>query len=138
MSESTDNNPQCTGCHQLMNPIGYTFETYNHAGFLRADDHGKPPSGVSTLEYMPDPALNGEVSSIIEFSEKLANSDYAKRCFIRQTFRYFMGRDETLADACTLDAMETAYDESGGSFITMIQTLATQDTFLYRHVAEEN
>ena len=35
--------PECIGCHQLMNPLGYPFEIYNHAGFLRESDHGAAP-----------------------------------------------------------------------------------------------
>ena len=35
--------PECAGCHRLMNPLGYPFEIYNHAGYLRATDHGAPP-----------------------------------------------------------------------------------------------
>jgi hypothetical protein len=44
-----------------------------------------------------------------------------------------MGRDETMADACTLVRMETAYEESGGSFVAVLKSLATSDAFLYRH-----
>ena len=48
--------------------------------------------------------------------EKLADSEHVKRCFVRQTFRYFVGRPENLSDACTLTQMEEAYDSNGGSF----------------------
>ena len=61
-----------------------------------------------------------------------SESEHVERCFLRQMFRYFMGRDETPADACTLAAMEAAYSESG-SFIDVLQTLASSDVFLYRH-----
>jgi hypothetical protein len=133
VAESIEGRPECMACHGLMNQLGYPFEIYNHAGFLRTDDHGVAPDGNATLDNMPDPALNGPVSYAVEFSEKLADSNYAKRCFIRQSFRYFMGRNETQADSCALAAMETAYDGSGGSFLAMLTALATSDTFTYRH-----
>ena len=123
---------ECAGCHKMMTPLGYTFELYNHAGYLRAEDHGAPPDGSSTLELMPDPALEGvEVRDAIELSALLADSPHAKRCFIRQSFRYFMGREETRADACTLAQMEAAYDQQG-SFVDLLVALFTSDTFLYR------
>jgi hypothetical protein len=78
------------------------------------------PNGKSVLADMPDPALNGPVDSAIDFSDKLANSNYTKRCFLRQTFRYFMGRPENLTDACALTSMEQAYDSSGGSFFNAV------------------
>ena len=60
-----------------------------------------------------------------------------KQCFVRHSFRYFMGRDETRADGCTLSAMEQAYDDSGGSMIEMLIALFQSDTFLYRTVPTE-
>src|SRR5690606_16245172 len=83
LAESIEGNPDCTWCHNQMNPLGYPFEIYNHAGFIRMDDHGQAPSGASMLVDMPDPALDGPVTDAVELSEKLAESDYATRCFIR-------------------------------------------------------
>ena len=75
-------------------------------GVMRADDHGSPPDGSSILVNMPDPALEGPVRDAVEMSEKFADSQYVKRCFIRQNFRYYMGRNETMADACVLSQLE--------------------------------
>lgn len=124
--------PTCLGCHGLMNTLGYPFEIYDHAGFLRATDHGHAPDGSTTITNAPDPSLNGSFKDAIAFSKAIAGSPYAKRCFIRQAFRYFTGRDETLADACTLAAMETALNT--GSFFDMLTVLVQSDTFLYRTV----
>ena len=63
--------------------------------------------------------------------EAFAESDHAKRCFVRQSFRFFMGRDERIEDGCTLVAMEDAFDEQG-SFIDMLGALVTSDAYLYR------
>ncbi|MDH5671197.1 MAG: DUF1588 domain-containing protein [Myxococcales bacterium] len=132
IAESIESKSECLGCHQLMNPLGYPFEVYNHAGFPRADDHGSAPDGSSVLENMPDPALDGPVSDAVELAERLAGSEHVERCFIRHTFRHFMGRNEAQADACALSAMEQAYQDSGGSFLAMLEALATSDAFLYR------
>ncbi|MCA9682816.1 MAG: DUF1588 domain-containing protein [Myxococcales bacterium] len=132
ISTQLDNDPYCAGCHALMNPLGYPFEIYNHAGFLRIEDHGTAPNGSSNLINMPDPSLEGPVSSAVDMSERFAASDYTKRCFIRQTFRYFVGREETMADACTMAALEQAYDDSGGSFVALLVALYTSDSFQTR------
>jgi hypothetical protein len=81
---------------------------------------------------MPEAALSREVTDATEMMSLFASSTHVKRCFIRQNFRYFMGRDETLEDACTLSQMEAAYDENHGSMIEMIVALMTSDSFLYR------
>src|SRR6185436_8919616 len=68
---------ECQGCHGLMNPLGWAFETYNHAGYLRRFDHASDgglmaPDGTTTLSGMPDPALNGNIRDAVDLSEKLA------------------------------------------------------------------
>ncbi len=140
--EEATASPTCQGCHSLMNPLGYTFEIYNHAGYLRARDKAPDggvmmPSGAVTLTGMPDPALDGPVRDAVELSERLAQSPHVKRCFIRHVFRYFMGRDENRSDACTLAKMEQAYDGSDGSFNALLQSLMTSDTWTTRRAPAE-
>jgi len=132
ISEQIDDDPYCAECHQYMNPLGYPFEIYNHAGFVRVEDHGEEPDGTSSLENMPSPELNGPVTDAIDLSSRLGSSPYAKRCFIRQSFRYFAGREETIHDACTMVALEKAYDDSGGSFTELLIAIFTSDSFQYR------
>lgn len=132
ISEQLDGDAYCNGCHKLMNPLGYPFEIYNHAGFVRTEDHGGPPDGSSVLKDMPAPELDGPVKDAIDLSARLADSAYTKRCFLRQTFRYFAGREETYADACTMVAMEAAYDDSDGSFAEALIALFTSDSFQFR------
>ncbi|MGE0786642.1 MAG: DUF1588 domain-containing protein [Sandaracinaceae bacterium] len=136
ITRSIDENPDsatCLGCHSQMNPLGVAFETYNHAGFLRAMDHGAPPSGATMVDNLPDPALNRAYANPIEMVEAFADSAYARRGFIRHAFRYFMGRGETLADACTLTEMEAAL-ASSGSFFDMMEALVSSETFSHRRV----
>jgi len=134
---SIEGNPECMACHRRVDSLGTPFEIYNHAGLLRAEDHGGPPDGSSALEDMPDPALDGPVVDAIDLMNRLAASEHVKRCFVRQTFRAFMGRNESLADACTLAAMEAAYDDQGGSFVAMLEALVSSGTFRYRSVEED-
>ena len=129
---------RCTDCHNMMNPLGYPFEMYNHAGFLRDPNHERTPDFSSRLtELVRDPSLRGDYANAIELTTALSTNTEVRRCFMRNVFRFFMGRNETLDDACTLVRMENAYTESGGSFTAILKALATSDTFLYRHDAVE-
>ena len=132
VEQTIETQAECMGCHQSMNDLGKPFELYNHAGGLRVADHGASPDGSTVLTNAPDPALNRAYDTPMDFVTALAESEHVKRCFIRQTFRYFAGRDETPADACVLSEMEAAYDESGGSFVHMLSTLATHDAMTLR------
>ncbi len=141
LSSQLDDNPQCSACHQYMNPIGYTFEIYNHAGFVRSEDHGEPPSGASVLTSVPagDSVITSgmEVNDAVDLMSRMSESPRVQRCFVRQAFRHYMGRDETYADACALAQMEEAYDTSGGSMVEMLIALFQSDAFQYRHVEME-
>ncbi|MFT5355564.1 MAG: hypothetical protein ACI9KE_002783 [Polyangiales bacterium] len=131
---STEQDNRCIACHDRMNPLGNLFELYNHAGYFREDDHGQAPDGSTVLTNLPLGAgedLNGTYASPFEFVEALADSRLARRGWIRHAFRYFMGRDETMADQCTLAEMEAAY-EARGSFVDMVAALAATDTFARR------
>lgn len=150
---ATDN-PGCSGCHTTLNAFGLPFETYTHAGFARANDRNDlPVNGSSTLHFTPIDekytvwsATDGEqilgdglqVRDATHMMELFAQSRHVKQCFIRHTFRYFMGRDERREDSCTLAQMEQSYDDSGGSFIELVATLLSSDTFIYRHIEEES
>lgn len=137
IEQGIETRSECMACHQYMNSLGKPFELYNHAGMVRYDDHGLVPDGSTFIDNAPDPALNGTYDDPMAFVEALADSPHVKRCFVRQTFRFFAGRNETPADACALSAMEVAYDESGGSFVSMLEALATHDTFTQRTWEEE-
>lgn len=126
----------CMGCHRLMNPLGVAFETFNHAGFVRAEDHGVAPSGSTQVDNLPDPALNRAYAGPAELVQALAQSSYARRGFVRHAFRYFMGRDERSTDGCTLTEMEAAL-LSTGSFFAMVEALVSSETFSHRQVEEE-
>jgi len=53
---------------------------------------------------------------------------------VRHVFRYFLGRNETLADGPTLVAAHKAYRDSKGSFKALLVSLLSSESFLYRTV----
>jgi hypothetical protein len=51
---------------------------------------------------------------------------------VRHVFRYFLGRNETLGDANTLQDAHSAYRKENGSFRSLIASLLSSDSFLLR------
>ena len=64
--------------------------------------------------------------------EHLAASEEVEQVFVRYAFRFFMGRNETLGDANTLQDAHQAYREENGSFRALIASLLSSDSFLLR------
>ena len=95
---------------------------------------GAPLVATGTIADSGDPNLDGAVKDPREMVKKIANSDVARQVFVRHAFRYFLGRNETLSDARTLQDADRAYLTSGGSFKALVVSLLTSDSFLYRSV----
>ena len=76
--------------------------------------------------------LDSDYDDALALIKKLAASDRVRQSMIRHVFRYFMGRNEMLTDSQTLIAADKAYMKSGGSFNSLLVSLLTSDSFLYR------
>ena len=92
----------------------------------------KPVDSTGFQEGTGDKSLDGPVKDVPDMVSRLAKSDRVRQVFIRNVFRYFMGRNETLDDSQTLIAADKAYLESGGSFQELIVSILTSDSFIYR------
>ena len=149
----------CWRCHQKMDPLGFPFEHYDDFGRFRLKENLEHPDnvikkadrkelndfGASLAEYktLPvdargvlkgtdDPKLDGEVKDAFDLIERLAKSEKVRQSIIRHAFRFFLGRNETLADSKTLMAADKAYLDSNGSFDAVVVSLLTSDSFIYR------
>jgi hypothetical protein len=122
--------PLCWSCHRKMDPIGLTLEQYDHVGRFRTEELGKP---VDTSGMIYD--LNGRDFPLTgpgALSSQLAQLPEVRQCFVRQSFRYWMGRREQAADACSLSAADSAMTSSGDELEALVVALFTSDSFLYR------
>lgn len=148
----------CWSCHQKMNPLGYPFESFDDFGRFRIDEmleysenviktekigSGRqvknkpiyktlPVSSSGALVGTGDKSLDGDVKDAFDLIRRLAKSERVRQSFVRNVFRYFMGRNEMLSDSKTLIEADQAYVESGGSFKALMVSLLTSDSFIYR------
>ncbi|MEO1335961.1 MAG: DUF1588 domain-containing protein, partial [Myxococcota bacterium] len=125
----------CAACHDLMDPLGLPFEQFDHYGDFRTQEAGRPVDTTGEILHARD--LAGRVEGPGALVARLAGAEEVERCFVRHLFRYFMGRDETYGDACTLRAAHEAYRTHGGSLKAAVESLMMSDTVLYRAVIEE-
>ncbi|MBL8794342.1 MAG: DUF1588 domain-containing protein [Planctomycetia bacterium] len=148
---------RCWKCHSKMDELGLPFEQFDHFGRFRTtetvldleateknvDKKGKSLGPVTreavlntagTIADSGDAKLDGPVKDPRAMIRKLADSERCRQVFVRHAFRFYLGRNETLADAKTLQDADRAYVESGGSFKALLVSLLTSDAFLYRSV----
>jgi hypothetical protein len=124
----------CQGCHRLMDPLGLAFEQFDEYGRFRADQNGKALDLSGTVS-----TATGDLSfmSALDLIGQLALSEAAEQCFVRHSFRFFMGRNERDADGCALVAARDAYRASGGDYAALVAALFSSESFLKRSVAAE-
>ena len=122
----------CYKCHSKMNPFGLPFEIYDHYGRFRFDELEKPVDATSKIVNSGAPGVDGEVNGPFELIERLADSTHCEQVFVRYVFRFFLGRNETLGDAKTLQEAHKAYAQSDGSMEALVISLLSSDSFLYR------
>ncbi len=123
---------ECYKCHSKMNPLGLPFELYDHYGRFRFDELDKPVDVTSKIVNTGVPEVDGEVNTPFELIERLGNSTHCEQVFVRYVFRFFLGRNETLGDAKTLQEAHKAYQQSDGSMEALVISLLSSDSFLYR------
>ncbi len=143
----------CWQCHAKMDPLGLPFERYDDFGRYRdreiigqllsifperhEDAKTLAIDTSGAIDDSGDAKLDGSVADVHELAARLADSDRVRQSFVRHAFRFWMGRNETLADSPTLMAADKAYLENGGSMKAMIASLLSSDSFLYRSSRSE-
>ena len=123
---------KCYKCHSKMNPLGLPFEQYDHFGRFRFLELDKPVDVTSKIVNSGVPEIDGEIRSPFELIKRLANSTHCEQVFVRYVFRFFMGRNETLGDAKSLQDAHKAYVDNDGSMNALVLSLLSSDSFVYR------
>ena len=121
----------CSGCHQLMDPIGLGFESFDGAGRYRATENGQ---AIDDSGNVTASDVSGPFHGVLELQAKLAASEQVRACVATKWFRYGYGRGETDADACSLGAIKTRFAAGGYKVRDLLAALTETDAFLYRQV----
>jgi hypothetical protein len=125
--------PSCSGCHDLMDPIGVVFEGFDAVGRARtADEQGHPVDTTSSLANTQD--TNGPMNNPTDLGQLLAKSEEVKACYVTKSFRFFYGRDVETPDACSMAQLLKSFKGNAYSLSELLVALTQTDAFLYRSV----
>ena len=122
----------CTGCHQMMDPLGFGFENYDGIGRYREFEEGHAIDATGMVNAGGD--ANGPFDGAIELSERLSESRTFHACMTSQMFRFASGRIETRSDACSTGDLRARFEESGWDLRELIVGITQTDDFLHREV----
>ena len=121
-------NPQCSGCHTQMDPIGYGLENFNAIGDYRTTDLGQPVNATGVLPG--GTAFDGAT----QLAKALAADPKFVPCVTQQLLTYGVGRSFDAADARSyVTALGSQLAAPGtGTWRRLISTVATSDAFTTR------
>lgn len=117
-------NPACSGCHDLIDPIGFTFEHFDGVGRYRETEgiHAVDARGEITHTASSDRVLDGAAS----LSEALSQSKDVARCFTKEWMRFVYGFHDEQSLLSTQDSIssqfETGEEDLQSQMLAMVQT----------------
>jgi hypothetical protein len=127
--------PACSGCHKLMDPIGFGFESYDAIGRFRTTDGGKPVDAHGEVVGTHD--IDGTFVGVAELGQKLASSAEVRDCVARQWFRFTLSRFEQDPDTCSMKKIVDTFQAADADLNTLPAAVVETDAFLYRRPISE-
>jgi PAS domain-containing protein len=117
-------NPACSGCHSLVDPPGFLFESFDAIGAYRTEDNGYPVDTSGDLDGKP-------LANARELAAVLAVDERVGHCMVKQLYRHAMGRLDEPSELPALDAMHERFEGSGFRFRELLVALVTNDSFRF-------
>jgi hypothetical protein len=125
--QHTDN-AACSGCHHLIDGLGFGLEHYDGIGQFRTTDQGVAVDSAGEVTATDD--IDGAYDGGPALAAMLAKSGQVRDCAPTQWLRYAMARREDADDSCALGAVRQAFATSGGNLSELVIALTQTDAFL--------
>jgi len=134
-------NPACSGCHSLVDPVGFGFEKFDAVGKHREKqlvtifptfDETSTKRKVQPTEYKLDIEADGDVlglkdgrfKSPRQLGEILASEPGCQKCVVKMLFRWANGRPEEPEDQPLIEVALERFRQSGFKFRELVAATA--------------
>lgn len=114
--------PSCSSCHALMDPVGFGFEHFNPVGAWQSTDNGLPIDATGELD-------GARFDGAAELGERLAAHEDFPECFARQVYRHAKGELETGGEEAEIAALGLKFQNQGMTLRGLVMDLVVSDGF---------
>lgn len=130
--EAVTSQANCIGCHKMIDPLGFFQSNYDALGRWRTvDEEGHPIDASMKPTFLGKDVATTETP--IEALKLLTGTNQFKQCFVRQLFRFYMGRKEDPSDDRKLREMFVAFAHNDAQDILgLVRTLVAWDRISLR------
>jgi len=118
----------CTGCHALMDPIGFGLENYDSAGRFRTHDTDLPECEIEGVGDLDGVAFHGPA----ELADRLIDSGTLDACAVTHVIRFAIGREIDEQDAWMHEALIEQFRDDDHRFDRLVIELVGAEAFGYR------
>ena len=129
-AQSRASAPNCAGCHEQMDLVGFGLENYDMQGRYRAHDDGKPECTISG---------QGELSETGQtfvgpagLSTLLVDSGALADCVVQHLVQYNVGRTLTDDDDALLTRLAASFEETDHRFGELVVAMVSSEAFGFR------
>jgi len=129
--------PACSGCHQLIDGVGFGFERYDQLGRYRATENGLDVDESGEMLASNEAGLDGAFTGAAELTARIADSALARDCLATNWYTYTFGRQPQPEDSCSVAQVKARFAASGGDLKELLVGLTQTDSFLYRPAMTE-
>jgi hypothetical protein len=127
----------CSGCHALIDGVGFGFERYDQLGRYRATENGLDVDESGEVLNSTESALDGPFNGAGELAARIAASPMARDCLATNWYTYTFGRQVQPEDSCSVAQVKERFAKSGGDLKELLVALTQTDSFLYRPAMSE-
>jgi mono/diheme cytochrome c family protein len=124
-------NPPCSGCHRVMDPIGFALENYDAIGRWRTKDEGAAVDASGRL--MDGSAVSGPASLR---DALVRNPDVFVRTMTEKLMTYALGRGLEAADMPAVRTVTRSAAADGYRFSALVLGIVRSVPFQMRHIQE--
>ncbi len=112
----------CSGCHSVINPLGFSLENYDAVGRFRDTEKDKPID--SKTVYLSPTSDKVVFNGAKDLAKYLVNSPEAHRNFIEKMFEHFVKQPIYAFGPDVLDQMHVKFQQSNFNVQNLIVEIA--------------
>ena len=119
----------CATCHQQMDPIGLTFESFDAIGQFRTTENGVT---IDTSGGLPGTPIT--VQDALELVQAVAAEEETQACFVSHWLDFAYGRtlkQSDASDACLKEQVLSSFKASGYNVKQLLLDLTQTEAFLF-------
>lgn len=118
----------CVGCHEYMDPLGFTMEHLDACGRFRSVDNG---GDVDTSGEIIATAFDTPVSGLTELSTVFAQQETVRSCFAANAYQFYRGVTEEETPEPLIKLIADSLDANDSLREILVQML-THESILIR------